>query len=126
MEKTRTSVVLAGQEFKLTGTESEEYIKQLSDYVNGKINEIQRTYPNLSTGNCVLLASLNMADELHKLRADYDALDQRIAQLRDMPRVAAPVSPVKRPFESRQPVGKKKPKYVIHAAWYINQAAFLR
>lgn len=105
--KTRTSVVLAGQEFKLTGTESEEYIKQLSDYVNGKINEIQRTYPNLSTGNCVLLASLNMADELHKLRADYDALDQRIAQLRDMPRVAAPVSPVKRPFESRQPVGTK-------------------
>ena len=107
MEKTRTSVVLAGQEFKLTGTESEEYIKQLSDYVNGKINEIQRTYPNLSTGNCVLLASLNMADELHKLRADYDALDQRIAQLRDMPRVAASVSPVKRPFESRQPVGTK-------------------
>ena len=107
MEKTRTSVVLAGQEFKLTGTESEEYIKQLSDYVNGKINEIQRTYPNLSTGNCVLLASLNMADELHKLRADYDALDQRIAQLRDMPRVAAPVSPVKRPFESGQPVGTK-------------------
>jgi len=48
-----------------------------------------------------------MADELHKLRADYDALDQRIAQLRDMPRVAAPVSPVKRPFESRQPVGTK-------------------
>ena len=47
MEKTRTSVVLAGQEFKLTGTESEEYIKQLSDYVNGKINEIQRTYPKL-------------------------------------------------------------------------------
>ena len=107
MEKTRTSVVLAGQEFKLTGTESEEYLKQLSDYVNGKINEIQRTYPNLSTGNCVLLASLNMADELHKLRADYDALDQRIAQRRDMPRVAAPVSPVKRPFESRQPVGTK-------------------
>ena len=107
MEKTRTSVVLAGQEFKLTGTESEEYIKQLSDYVNGKINEIQRTSPNLSIGNCVLLASLNMADELHKLRADYDALDQRIAQLRDMPRVAAPVSPVKRPFESRQPVGTK-------------------
>ena len=108
MEKTRTSVVLAGQEFKLTGTESEEYIKQLSDYVNGKINEIQRTYPNLSTGNCVLLASLNMADELHKLRADYDALDQRIAQLRDMPRVAAPVSPVKAGSLSAQNNQKKE------------------
>ncbi len=107
MEKTKTSVILAGQEFKLTGTESETYIRQLSDYVNAKIDEIQRLYPNLSTGNCVLLASLNMADELHKLRADYDALDQRINQLRDMPRTAAPASPVKRPFESRQPVGTK-------------------
>lgn len=107
MEKTRTSVVLAGQEFKLTGSESEEYIKQLSDYVNGKINEIQGLYPNLSTANCVLLAALNMADELHKLRADYDALDQRITQLRDMPRTAVPAAPVKRPFESRQPVSTK-------------------
>ena len=61
MEKTRTSVVLAGQEFKLTGSESEEYIKQLSDYVNGKINEIQGLYPNLSIANCVLLAALTMA-----------------------------------------------------------------
>ena len=107
MEKRKTSVFLAGQEFKLTGTESEEYLSMLSDYVNSKINEVQRVYPSLSTANCVLLATLNMADELHKLRADYDALDQRITQLRDMPRETAPMSPVKRPFESRQPTGTK-------------------
>lgn len=45
MEKTRTSVVLAGQEFKLTGTESEEYIKQLSDYVNGKLMRFKGLTP---------------------------------------------------------------------------------
>ena len=107
MGKTRTSVVLAGQEFRMSCTGSEEYIQQLSDYLNGKIEEIQRAYPNLSIANCVRLASLNMADELHKLRADYDALDQRISQLRDMPRASVPASPVKRPFESKQPVNAK-------------------
>ncbi|MBQ3200654.1 MAG: cell division protein ZapA [Clostridia bacterium] len=107
MEKTKISVVLAGQEFKLAATESEEYILELAQYVNQNVEEIQQRYPNLSTANCVLLASLNMADELHKLRADYDALDQRIAQLREMPRSAVPQSPVKRPFEARQPVGTK-------------------
>lgn len=107
MEKTKISIVLAGQEFKLAVSESEDYILQLAGYVNQNVEEIQQRYPNLSTANCVLLASLNMADELHKLRADYDALDQRITQLREMPRSTVPQSPVKRPFEARQPVGTK-------------------
>ncbi len=109
MGKTRTSVVLAGQEFRLTGTESSglnicmrKAIPPLSI-----LSWSQRAYPSLSIANCVLLASLNMADELHKLRADYDALDQRISQLRDMPRASVPASPVKRPFESKQPVNAK-------------------
>lgn len=111
MEKTRTVVTLAGQEFKLHCDDSEEYIQSLAKYVNGTIAKFQREYPGLSTGNCVLLASLEMADELFKLREDYDALDSRISQLREMPRpnqTTASVSPVKRPFENtRQPTMKK-------------------
>ncbi len=110
MGKTKTVVTLAGQEFKLNCDDSEEYIQNLAKYVNKAIVNIQREYPGLSTGNCVLLASLNMADELYKLREDYEALDSRISQLRDMPRASASVgnSPVKRPFENtRQPAMKK-------------------
>lgn len=110
MEKIKTVVTLAGQEFKINSEDSEAYIQSLAKYVNKSIQELQHEYPGLSVGNCVLLASLNMADELFKLRADYEALDSRISQLRDMPRAnaASASAPVKRPFENtRQPALKK-------------------
>ncbi|MDR0841526.1 MAG: cell division protein ZapA [Christensenellaceae bacterium] len=107
-EKTHVTVHIGGQEFRLSAEENEAYICRIAEYVNTKIDELQRAYPTLSTGNCALLAALNISDELHKLREDYDALDSRISQLREMPRM---VTPVKRPFEtqqeSKQPIPNK-------------------
>ncbi|MCE5236355.1 MAG: cell division protein ZapA [Clostridiaceae bacterium] len=105
MDKTRTVVRVAGQELKLSASESEEYMQMLAKYADRKFEEVQSAYPNLSTVNCLVLASLNMADELHRLRAEYDALDSRIAQLRELPRQS--VAPVKRPFEAKQPTTVK-------------------
>jgi cell division protein ZapA len=99
MEKNRVAIRVAGQEFKLAGDESEQYMRSLANDVDARIEKMQRQYPTLSTGSAVLLVCLNMADELYKLRSDYEELDSRIAQLREMPRSAAPV---KRPFEMRQ------------------------
>ena len=62
MDKTHTTVHVAGQDFRLSGTDSEAYIRQIADYVNQKIDEVQRAYPTLSTGNCVILAALNLSD----------------------------------------------------------------
>ena len=109
MDKTRVAISIAGQELKVAGGDSEKYIKQLANFVNAKIEEIQKEYPSMGNGTCILLAMLNMADELQKLRLDYDALDQRISQLMDMPKntgVSTGV-PVKRPFETKQTVGVK-------------------
>ncbi len=102
MEKNRMIIRVAGQEFKLSGDESEQYMQGLAETVNSRISEVQHRYPMLSTGNCVLLAALNMADELTKLRADYEALDQRIADLREMPKRQTAQGPVKRPFAAKQ------------------------
>ncbi len=109
MGKTKTIVTLAGQEFKINSDDSEDYIQRLAKYVNQSIMDIQHEYPGLSTGNCVLLASLNMADEFYKLKEDYEALDSRISQLRDMPRTSSVGnSPVKRPFENTRQTSLKK------------------
>lgn len=102
MENNRVSIRIAGQELRLAGDESEQYMHGLADDINNRIDKIQREYPTLSTGNAILLVCLNMADELSKFRSDYEKLDSRIAQLREMPRSAAPAAPVKRPFENRQ------------------------
>ena len=101
MDNNRTIVRIAGQEFKLTGDESQQYMDSLADMVNARVDAVKRTYPMLSTGNCVLLAALNMA-ELTKLRSDYEALDQRISDLREMPRRSSASAPVKRPFAAKQ------------------------
>ena len=95
MDNNRTIVRIAGMEFKLTGDESQQYMDSLAEMVNAKVDEVKRTYPMLSTGNCVLLAALNMADELTKLRSDYEALDQRNGAS----------APVKRPFAAKQETG---------------------
>lgn len=97
MDKNRITVYIAGQELRLAADDSEEYIRRIAGYVNDKVDEVQGQYPNLSTANCLILAALNLSDELHKLQEDYDALDSRISELRDMPRQS---SPVKRPFET--------------------------
>ena len=100
MDNNRTVVRIAGMEFKLTGDESQQYMDSLAEMVNAKVDEVKRTYPMLSTGNCVLLAALNMADELTKLRSDYEALD-----LREMPKRSGASAPVKRPFAAKQETG---------------------
>ena len=94
MDKNRTTVRVAGQEFKLAGVDSEEYMQKLAVFVNKRVDEIQKTYPNLSTNNCVILAALNMADEFQKAKADYEALDSKISELNKLPRRVS-VTPVK-------------------------------
>ncbi len=98
MDKNRVTVYIAGQELRLASDDSDEYIRSIAGYVNEKVDEVQSQYPNLSTANCLMLAALNLSDELHKLREDYDALDSRISELREMPRQTMPV---KRPFETK-------------------------
>ena len=98
MEKTRTVVHIAGQEFKLSGYESEEYIQKIAIFLNRRIDEVLKLSPTLSATHATILAALDITDEYHKLKDEYNALDDRIAELRSLPR-ATPASPVKRPFE---------------------------
>ena len=101
MEKTRVTLNIAGQDFRLAGGESEEYMRRLAGDINSRIDEIQKQYPQMSTTRCTLLAMLNMADELSKLRADYGELDKKITELREA-RASEPVRaavPVKRILE---------------------------
>ena len=109
MDKTRVTLNIAGQEFRLAGGESEEYMRRIAGDVNARIEEVQRQYPQMSTTRCTLLAMLNMADELSKLRADYGELDKKISELREV-RISEPARasvPVKRPFERAN--AEKKP-----------------
>ena len=110
MEKTRVTLNIAGQEFRLAAGESEEYMRDIAAQVNARIDEIQKQYPQMSTTRCTLLAMLNMADELQKLHNQYNEVDRKISELREARAGEVRAStPVKRPFErasaEKKPVG---------------------
>lgn len=106
MEKTRMTISLAGQEFRICSENEPEYMKALADSVNRRIREVHAQFPDQSTSRCALLAMLDMADELKKLRSESDEVDRKISELRNMRGSEQKVqAPVKRPFERKKPVG---------------------
>ncbi|MCL1834398.1 MAG: cell division protein ZapA [Leptospirales bacterium] len=63
MESGRVKVAILGQTYNIKGDTSPEYILELTDYVNKKIEEISG---NVASGNSLqiaILAALNIADE---------------------------------------------------------------
>jgi len=99
MDKTRTAVRIAGQEFKLSSNDSEEYVQKIAIYLNREVDEVQRAYPSLSTANCVILAALNLCDEYHKLKNENDKLKAALMQSQASDPSAQEMAPVKRPFD---------------------------
>ncbi|MDL2235424.1 cell division protein ZapA [Christensenellaceae bacterium OttesenSCG-928-L17] len=102
------TVHIAGQTLKLRGSEDQEYIQSLAAYLQKNIDEVEQRNPTLSINLCTILASLNVVDEYFKLRQQYEEMDQRINELRQLSAPAvrrnAPKAPVKRPFEEKAPV----------------------
>lgn len=74
MAKNRIKVNIAGMTYTLVTDEGEERLKKIASYVD---REIERASDPKFTKNMeVILASINIADELFKLREDYDKLQE--------------------------------------------------
>jgi cell division protein ZapA len=65
-------ISILGQKYAIKGDASEEYIKRLAAYVDDKLKEVHASNPNITPLKASILASLNIADELHKLKEDQE------------------------------------------------------
>ncbi|NLZ54876.1 MAG: cell division protein ZapA [Thermoanaerobacteraceae bacterium] len=68
----RVKVKINGEDYYIKGTVSEEYIKQVAQYVDKTINELEKKYSNLSRTRMAVLAALNITDELFRLKQEHD------------------------------------------------------
>lgn len=62
------------QKFNLKTDSEESHVRQVSDYVNKKVFEVQEKTKSVSSLNVALLAALNIADDYFKIkvkRKDY-------------------------------------------------------
>ena len=71
---------ILGQKYTIKGDAHEEYIRKLAAYVDEKLKEIHANNPNITPMKASILASLNIADELHKLREDHDNAARNIEE----------------------------------------------
>lgn len=104
VNKTRMTVTLAGSSFNIVSTDSVEYMRKLEGMVNRRVESVRKQYPSLSGNRCTLLAMLNMADELEKLRTEETACAPKPANRSFSGQAAHEAAPVK----AKQPVPNRR------------------
>jgi cell division protein ZapA len=77
-------VHILGQKYIIKGdNEAPEYLAQLAEFVEGKINEVYAAAPHITPFKAVILAALNISDELHKIKKDHKSISQSIRSIED-------------------------------------------
>jgi len=77
-EPTRVEVEIFGEYYVVKGDYPAEYVRQVAQYVNEKMHLLAKRNPRLSGTKLAVLTALNIADELTRLRADYEQLLEMI------------------------------------------------
>ncbi len=69
---------ILGQTYKIKGDASEEYIREVAQYVEGKIKEVLEKSPGMAPLKAAILAAMNIADELKKTSLEHEAIAKDI------------------------------------------------
>jgi cell division protein ZapA len=72
--KARVEVEIFGEYYTLKGDAAPEYMVMLAKYVSSKMQQLVSRNDRLNRSQAAVLAALNIADELNKLREEYDNL----------------------------------------------------
>jgi len=81
MESTPTQVVevkIYNQTYYIRGEGDAEYIHELAAYVDQRMNEVAAGTMTADSLRVAILAALNIADELYKMRRKIDQIDNTI------------------------------------------------
>jgi len=83
MGKNKVEVKIAGKDYTIVGTESEEYIQRVGLYIDRKMNEVMRTNNKLSTSMAAVLTAMNVADDYFKCHESESTLKKELKKLHD-------------------------------------------
>ena len=61
-------VTIYGKEYEIKGTQDDEYVQMLADYVDSNMRSIAEKTQIIASERIAILTALNIADEMHKQR----------------------------------------------------------
>ena len=71
-------VIILGQKYTIKGDAPEEYIRKLASYVDTRLKEVNSSIPNVMPVKALILTSLNLADELFRIKNEQEKLTKVI------------------------------------------------
>lgn len=74
--RNKVVIRIAGNDYKLVGTESDEYIQRVGLYIDKKMNEILMRNSSFSTSLAAVLTAINVADDFFKSRENEIAIQK--------------------------------------------------
>ena len=69
-------VEIFGQKYSLKGGADAEYVRELARLVDSRMKDVQRGAGTADVYRIAILAALNLADELYRLRSHQDTLQK--------------------------------------------------
>jgi cell division protein ZapA len=73
-------VDILGQKYTIKGDAPEEHIRKLASFVDGKMKEVYSAAPGIAPLKAAILASLNIAEELHRVREEQENITKNIEE----------------------------------------------
>jgi len=73
-------VKIYNQTYSIRGDGNSEYITQLAEYVDRRMKEVSAGTLTADSLRVAILAALNIADELHKMRSKLEQLDSALTE----------------------------------------------
>ena len=73
------SVVIRGEHYTVRATEDPSYVRRVAAYVDAKLDGVTKGSQSLPPTKAIVLASLNIADELLKAEAEREESERLIA-----------------------------------------------
>lgn len=91
-EKKKIMMRIAGNDYMVSGTETEEHLRMIESCVNEKIKELHKLFSvqGMDEQNIIMLAAINLADDcikvekqLQQMQAKADKLSKKEKQLQE-------------------------------------------
>ena len=95
MQKIRTTVRIAGKEYTIASTDSEEYVSRVAAWVDRRMSELAAA-THLPAAQLAVLTAVNAADDMMKSRDEIRRLEAELDDLRARlgePAAEAPETP---------------------------------
>jgi len=76
----KVTAKILGEDYTIHGRASEEHILRVARFVDDKMLQVAQAHPKLGTSRVAVLAAINMADELFKIKEQYEQLTQLLEE----------------------------------------------